>query len=86
MRSLFHLRRMQDMRLVLLIVMSLVLIGLHLEQVGRGAGESGAGWRHLDLDALQRRIEAGDLSDREADWYRPAFGDPVERVPEGTGR
>ena len=86
MRSLFHLRRVQDIRLVLLIVTSLVLIGLHLEQVGRSVGGSGAGWRNLDLDALQRRIEAGDLSDREADWYRPASGDQVERHPEGTGR
>ena len=79
MRSLFHLRRAQDLRLVLLIVMSLMLIGFHLEQAGRGAGQAGAGWRNLDLDALQRRIEAGDLSDREADWYRPAQNDQVER-------
>lgn len=79
MRSLFHRRRRQDLRLVLLIAMSLVLIGLHLEQIGRDAAGTGSGWRRVDLDALQRRIEAGDLSDREADWYRPNQNDPIER-------
>ncbi len=78
-KTLFHLRRMQDLRLVVLIAISLVLIGLHLDEVGQGRSESGSGWRQVDLDALQRRIEAGDLSDREADWYRPAEEQQIER-------
>ncbi len=70
---------MQDLRLVVLIAISLVLIGLHLNEVGHVSSESGSGWRQVDLEALQRRIETGDLSDREADWYRPAEEQQIER-------
>lgn len=75
----FHLRRTQDLRLVVLIMISLVLIGLHLNEAGQGGSESGSGWRQVDLEALQRRIESGDLSDHEALWYRPAENQQTER-------
>jgi len=38
----------------------------------RLADRGGVGWRTVDLGALQRRIESGELRDREADWYHPA--------------
>lgn len=79
MSSFFHLRHLQDLRLIVLILVSLVLIGFHLNQAGGGAGEAGASWRKLDIEALQRRIETGDLSDREADWYRQLGSDRAER-------
>ncbi len=48
------------------------MIALHLNAGLHQAERVGSGWRALDLDALQRRIESGELRDREADWYRPA--------------
>ena len=49
-----------------------VLIALHLDSSLRLAAEEGSGWRAIDRPALERRIEGGELRDREADWYHPA--------------
>ena len=49
-----------------------LIIVLYLGTGLRLAGHEGSGWRQIDLDALQQRIETGELRDREADWYHPA--------------
>lgn len=62
----------RDLGLILLLALGLGLIGLRIASLP-GAGGEGAnsgGWRIIDLETLQRRIEQGELSDREADWYR----------------
>jgi len=66
-----HLRP-RDLRFSGLVVVTLLTIGLYLNTGLRLAGQSGSGWRTLDLDALQQRVETGELLDREADWYHPA--------------
>lgn len=70
-RSTRHLRG-RELGFLGLIVLTLVLIALYLNAGLRLAESTGAGWRKVDLDVLQRRIDEGDLRDREADWYRPA--------------
>jgi hypothetical protein len=62
----------RDLRFLILVALTLVVIGLHLGSSLRLAGKEGSGWRALDLEALQRRIETGELRNREAEWYHPA--------------
>jgi len=65
----WHLR---DVRFLGLIAMTALLIALHLGEGLRLAAREGSGHRVIDVKALERRIDAGDLSDREADWYHLA--------------
>jgi hypothetical protein len=62
----------REVRFLGLIVLTLLLIGLHLAQGLRLAGMEGSGHRVIDLKALELRIQSGDLTDREADWYHQA--------------
>jgi hypothetical protein len=59
----------REVRFLGLIVLTAVLVALHLGEGLRLAGREGSGHRVIDLKALERRIEAGDLTDREALWY-----------------
>jgi hypothetical protein len=72
-----HLHR-RELRFLAFIAVSVSLIALYLSAGLRLAGDTGSGWRSIDLDALQRRIETGELRDREARWYHPS-------TPEETG-
>ena len=47
-------------------------IAAHLDTGLHSAARDGSGWRTLDLDALQQRIETGELREREALWFHPA--------------
>jgi len=73
-QSLRHLH-VRELRFLGLIALTLLLMALHLGSSLRLAEISGTGWRVLDLPALQRRVESGELSDREAHWYHPATPD-----------
>jgi hypothetical protein len=65
----------REARFLGLIALSLVLIALGLEDALRAAAQPGSGYRMLDRKALERRIQAGELSDREAGWYQPSTPD-----------
>jgi hypothetical protein len=75
--------RARELRLLGLILVTLLVIGAHLSGELERSASQGTGWRAIDVEALQRRIDAGDLRDREADWYHPARPD---EVPEHLGR
>jgi hypothetical protein len=64
-----HLR---ELRFIAFVAANLFFIGLFL--VGASGRQEAApgGWRRIDTGALKSRIEAGDLVDREAEWYHPA--------------
>ena len=62
----------REARFLGLVLLTMVLIALHLGEGLRLAAREGSGHRVIDVQALQRRIDAGDLIDREADWYHPA--------------
>jgi hypothetical protein len=64
--------RARDLRFLGLVALTGVLIALYLDAGLRLASQAGSGWRTLDLDVLQQRIETGELRDREADWYHRA--------------
>ena len=75
--------RTRDGRFAGLLVLTALGIALYLGEGLRIASREGSGHRVIDVKALERRIEAGDLTDREALWYhqtRPdeaAGGRPV---------
>ena len=61
--------RLRDLRFLVLVLLNLILIsGFLLSEAGDESGTSG-GWRRIDVQQLQTRIEAGELVDREASWY-----------------
>ena len=65
----------REARFLALIALSLVLIALSVAESQRVAGHPGSGHRVIDRQALERRIDAGELRDREATWYHPATPD-----------
>lgn len=71
-----HLHQ-RELRFLGLIAMSGILIALHLSAGLQLVGHEGSGWRSVDLDALQRRIDTGELRDHEADWYHPSTADEI---------
>jgi hypothetical protein len=62
----------RDTRFLGLIALALVLIALHLGEGLDLAARAGSGHRVIDLQALERRIETGELRDREALWFHQA--------------
>ena len=66
-----HLRQ-RELRFLGLIALTLLVIGLYLGEGLHRVEREGTGWRTIDLEALQRRIETGELREREAQWYHPA--------------
>ena len=69
MEKLLNHSRLRDLGFVVLVFLNLFLISGFL--ISAAGGESGppGGWRRIDLQALQTRIEAGELVDTEARWY-----------------
>ena len=69
MEKLLNHSRLRDLGFVVLVLLNLFLISGFL--ISGTGGESGppGGWRRIDLQALQTRIEAGELVDTEARWY-----------------
>ena len=69
MEKLLKHSRLRDLQFVVLVLINLFLIsGFLLSGAGGESGPTG-GWRRVDLQALQTRIEAGELVDTEARWY-----------------
>ena len=68
MKSKFFHRH--DWELVLLISATLFALGGFLAQELGTVSREGASWRRIDTEAVRKLIQAGDLSDREAKWYR----------------
>jgi hypothetical protein len=57
-----------DWPVILLVVINLAGVGLYL---GAGpAWQAGAGSRVIDIRAVQRLLDSGDLSRHEAAWYQ----------------
>lgn len=77
----------RELRFLGLILMTGLVIALLLAEGLRLSGLGGVGWRAIDRQALQRRIDSGDLSDREASWYHAASEGEVRAAgaPVGAG-
>ena len=75
-----YFRHLRDIQLLGLICVTLVFIGLFLTAQLQQVELEGSGWRRIDVELLQKRVESGDLSDHEAVWYH------VETEGEGDVR
>ena len=75
-----RLPRLRDLRFLDLIALTGLTVALYLDAGLRLAGREGSSWRTLDLDALQQRIETGELQEREADWYHSATEEETRGV------
>ena len=64
-------RSLRGARFIGLLGLCLLLGGLYLGEALEQATHPGRGHRQIDLKALERRIRAGELQEREADWYHP---------------
>ncbi len=65
--SIRLLRR--DARFISLVLLNLLALALYLGQGALGVDDTGKAWRKIDIQAIQRLLDAGELSDREALWY-----------------
>lgn len=61
----------REARFLGLVALTALSIGLYLERGLTLAAREGGGHRIIDIQALQRRIDSGDLREREAQWYHP---------------
>jgi len=65
----WHHRRGRDYRFIAWIGANLLLLVGFLWGTGIESEAPPGGWRKIDLGALQRRIEEGELRSVEARWY-----------------
>jgi len=72
-RWLRHLR-WREGKLLILVLANLIAIAGFLGSGIRGGGEQIGGWRQIQLDAFTERVRSGELSGREASWYRAEEG------------
>ena len=65
----------RDLRFLGMAGATLVLIALFLGTQQPLLKAEGSGWRRIDIEAFRQRLQSGDLSGREAQWYHPAQAD-----------
>jgi hypothetical protein len=66
--------RSHDWALLLLVGASLAAVAAFLGAGPGAPGQGTGGWRRVDAEAVRLRIEAGDLSSREALWWHAEDG------------
>lgn len=76
-RGSWHVRR-RDLPFLVFVALALACIAAFLA-IESGHEPTGGGWRRIDRESLERRIESGELSGREALWYRPVLPADGER-------
>ena len=59
----------RDWRFIGFMVLSLVAIGFYLAASLTRLEQSGSSWRRIDIEAVQRLMDSGELSGREAEWF-----------------
>jgi hypothetical protein len=68
--SRIHIHR-RDLAFIGLVGLTLVCIGGFLYGGFAETGTPAGGWRRVDTERLELRLESGDLQRREAEWYVP---------------
>jgi len=77
-RWLRHVRR-REVRFLAFMLANLVCIAGYVASGIGAAPEGTGGWRRIDFQAVESRVDAGDLVRREADWYRPLSEEDAPR-------
>ncbi len=75
--------KLRDWRFLVLILAHVIGIAGFLSAGGGGGAVTAGTWRRIDTEAVKAKIRAGELSDHEADWYRP-LDQETGGPPEGT--
>ncbi len=76
-KHFFRKLHAQDARFVTLALLNVLCIcGFLLEGLGSAGGEKRGSWRKTDIEAIEKKIQSGDLMRHEAEWYRAV---PPER-------
>jgi hypothetical protein len=70
MKSWLRHLRWREFQLVAMVLANLFVIAGHLGAGLQQAGQETGGWRRIDTQAVLTRMRAGELSGREAEWYR----------------
>ena len=65
----WHLRR-RDFRFLGVVALTLAGVAAYVATQSGAPETAVGGWRRIDRAALESRIEAGELSRKEAVWYR----------------
>jgi hypothetical protein len=68
-RKSWHLRR-RDRRFLGVVALTLACVAAYVATQSGAPETVVGGWRRIDRAALESRIEAGELSRREAVWWR----------------
>jgi hypothetical protein len=68
-RKGWHLRR-RDLRFLGVVALNLACVAGYVATQSGAHDTAVGGWRRIDRAALESRIEAGELSRREAVWWR----------------
>ncbi len=76
--------RRRDAPFILLVLLTLGAIAMYLGQGVSGGNDTGRAWRRIDTQAVQRLLDAGELSAHEAVWYHETR--PDELVQARAGR
>jgi len=61
----------RDMAFIGLVGLTLLCIAGVLFSGFAETGTPAGGWRRIDMERLETRLESGELVRREADWYAP---------------
>ncbi len=69
MEILFTHLRTRDWRFIGFMVLSVAAIGLYLAAGLNRLEQSGSSWRRIDIESVQRLMDSGELSEREAEWF-----------------
>jgi hypothetical protein len=64
-------RHHRDFYFIGLVGVTLLSIGGFLLGSVGDTGPESSGWRRIDLERLEMRLDSGELQRREADWYEP---------------
>ena len=66
-----HLRWRELQFLALMLAQVILIAGYLAGGVGGLTGDEPGGWRRIDVEAVEARLNAGELVRKEADWYHP---------------
>ena len=69
-RRPWHLR-WRDLRFLGVVALNLACVAAFVATQSGAPETAVGGWRRIDRAALEGRIESGELSRREAAWWRP---------------
>jgi hypothetical protein len=68
----------RELRFIAVVLTDLLFVAAYLAGGYGGLGQEGHGWRRIDVEALEARMDAGDLNRREARWYHPVQALPAQ--------